>query len=270
MKNIRQYIGELSPMKVSAILSLAALVCVVGYQIEQSLTPHSTAGEMVATDATPTGQNDSSDDTAYAASTTDTAGTSTLTDIDHLSSNVVGELATQYMIMQQTGTYTPDAAAQVASEVATNVHPVVNYVSYTADNIKTDPDTSYTRMIKYRADLRVTLAPLLKNTTPEINIVAMYTQTKDAKYLTQLKTIAQSYRDVASTTAKVVVPIDAVSYQLGILNAMQEFAATLDSIAAHADDPIASAALLISYNQAEQDMFTSFNSLSTFYTTKHA
>ena len=125
-------------------------------------------------------------------------------------------------------------------------------------------------MMKYRSDLQVSLAPLLKNSLPELTIFGMYTSTKDTKYLTQLKTIAQNYRDAAVATSKVVVPADAIPYQIDILNAMQEFGATLDQLTAHVDDPITTAALLRSYNQAEQDMFNSFNSLTTYYASKHS
>ncbi len=49
---------------------------------------------------------------------------------------------------------------------------------------------------------------------------------------------------------------------------MEEFAATLDQLAAHADDPFASVALLRGYNQAETDMLTSFNSLASYFKSK--
>ncbi len=36
----------------------------------------------------------------------------------------------------------------------------------------------------------------------------------------------------------------------------------------HADDPFASVALLRSYNEAEADILTSFNALTTYYKSK--
>ena len=123
-------------------------------------------------------------------------------------------------------------------------------------------------MLQYRSDLRTAFAPLLKNTTPEYEIFAQYADTKDVSYLTKLKSIALDYRTAASSTALVVVPRDAVSYHVAILNAMEEFAATLDALATHANDPFASVALLRSYDQAESDMLTSFNALTTYYKSK--
>ena len=49
---------------------------------------------------------------------------------------------------------------------------------------------------------------------------------------------------------------------------MEEFAATLDGLSTHATDPLASAALLRTYNKAETDMYTSFNALSSYYAQK--
>ena len=49
---------------------------------------------------------------------------------------------------------------------------------------------------------------------------------------------------------------------------MEEFAATLDALVAHADDPFASVALLRGYNKAESDMLTSFNALTIYYKSK--
>ena len=199
--------------------------------------------------------------------TSDTSATSS-NDVDHLAPNVVGQLATHYMVMQQQGTYTADAGAQVATAMAPNVKVDVPFKTYAVSDIKTSPDTSYAAMMKYRADLQVSLTPLLKNSIPEITIFGLYTSTKDTKYLTQLNSIAQNYRDAADATAKIAVPADAAPYQLDILNAMQEFASTLNELTSHVDDPITTAALLRSYNQAEQDMLTSFNSLTTYYASK--
>jgi hypothetical protein len=123
-------------------------------------------------------------------------------------------------------------------------------------------------MLRYRDDLRTALAPLLKNTGSELEIYGKYIETSDPSYLEQLSAAAVNYRAAADNAAAVTVPNDAVNYHKDILNAMEEFAATLDQMAAHATDPLASAALLRTYNQAESDMYTSFNSLSLYYSQK--
>lgn len=188
--------------------------------------------------------------------------------ISQIGPAVVGELASNYFAMQERGMYTQEAGEALGQQMAPTITPHVVYNAYTTADIQTDPDTSHTRMLAYRADLQKSLAPLLKNEEPEINIYGKYAVTQDPRYLDQLKTVSQNYKDAASATAKVVVPQDALNYQLGILNAMQEFATTIDVMIENADDPIASAALLQSYNTAEQHMFGSYSALAAYYRNK--
>lgn len=199
------------------------------------------------------------------------ASSSDATSSDPLSSlgnNVMASLEGAYVQMQESGTYSSTTAVQVGESLAPYVTASVSYPTFSASDIKTDPDTSYQRMLQYRSDLRASLAPLLNNTEPEYEIYAYYIDTQDASYLTKLQNVAADYRAAASSTAQVVVPADAVTYQIGILDAMEEFAATLDSMVAHAQDPFASTALLSSYVQAQNDMVAAFNSLADYYKSK--
>jgi hypothetical protein len=123
-------------------------------------------------------------------------------------------------------------------------------------------------MLAYRASLQTSLKPLLANTTPEIDLLTQYVQTNDPTYLTQLRQVADNYKLAATASAQITVPADAVTVQVGILNAMQEFAATLDQMAASANDPFTEATLINTYMQAQSDMFTSFNDLYGYYKSK--
>ena len=123
-------------------------------------------------------------------------------------------------------------------------------------------------MIMYRNDLKVALEPMQKNKTAEIDLIGNYEQTKDPSYLAQLRTAANNYRASASNTLAIIPPSDAVTYHVGIINATREFAATLDAFSTYATDTITAAALLMSYNQAEQDMLSSFSALTAYFTRK--
>ena len=123
-------------------------------------------------------------------------------------------------------------------------------------------------MMQYRADLQVSLKPLLNNTQPEYELFGLYVQTKQQTYLDQLEAAAANYRAAASSTALLVVPADAVSVQLQLLNSMQEFAADLDALVSHASDPIASTVLLENYNQGESDVLGAFQALVTYEKSK--
>jgi hypothetical protein len=197
--------------------------------------------------------------------TLDPNATSTNDSIAMIGPMVTAELIGSYAGLQESGTASPDTVAQIASDIAPNVRAVITYPTYQISDLTTDSNTSYERMLAYRTDLRTAFAPLLKNTDAELDLYAKYVETSDPQYLTKLLTAAENYRAAASSTLKVVVPRDAVNYHIAVLDAMQEFAATITAMATHPNDAIANTALLRSYNTAEADMLNSFNNLSAYY-----
>jgi hypothetical protein len=190
-------------------------------------------------------------------------------DISSIGPSVVGQLAANYFALQSQGMYTPELGKQIAAEMAPHVRTDVPFHTYSVADIKIKIDKSDMGINKYHNDMRTALAPLSKNKRLELEIYAMYVDTQDTKYLDQLRTAAINYRLAADATAKVLVPQDARSYHIALLNALQEFASVLDAMADNAEDPITSAALLRSYNQAEENIFASFGSLIT-YVQKHS
>ncbi len=178
---------------------------------------------------------------------------------------VVAQLVGQYAGLVDSGKYDDKTGATVAESIAENVRAAISYKTHVSSDIKTDADTSYDRMIKYRADLREALSPLLLNTESELDLYAKYVETSDASYLLALSKAAVNYREAAKNAASLTIPRDALNYHLDILNAMELFAATLESMAKENQDAFASVALLRSYNTAEQRMFTSFDALRNYY-----
>jgi len=197
------------------------------------------------------------------------AGYASGTSSSTLGAAILDDIISRYTSLQQQGIYTPEVGQKVAEKMAATLKPEIPYKRYSASDIKTDPDTTLARALAYRSALQDTLKPLLKNTQPEFEIFAQYVDTKDEQYLMRLREIAQDYRDAASASALVVTPADAVGQHVAILNAMEEFAAMLDAMAANAADPLASVALLRTYNQAEADMLLSFKALALYYTQKN-
>lgn len=256
-------------MNVIAALSVVALIGVIGwsmfgaYQQKQKDLTVTPVSQILSTVTTDQSNDDSLDELASGAlmyGDTDPITT--------MSQNALAQLAGNYIIAKQEGTYNAQKASEIAEQVTPLLQAPIQYSRFTESDVPTTADTSYERMIRYRTDLQVTLNPLLKNTRAEFEIFAQYTQTKDTKYLDEFRLVANRYREAASSTKKVVVPIDAVSYHVGIVNAMLQFAATLEAMTDHAHDPVASAALLHTYNQAEQEVFTSFDSLAQYYVRK--
>lgn len=156
----------------------------------------------------------------------------------------------------------------LAFQAAEGARVPILYTELSPEEFETSADTSYERMLKYRNDLRIATEPLLVNNEAEFAVFARYVETGDRGYLQELRLIATRYQE-AGTRAREVIPArDALLYHVQIVNALNEFAAVLDTMARFADDPIASIAVLRAYNEAERHMFTSFNALSAYYASK--
>lgn len=189
--------------------------------------------------------------------------------ISNIGENVMGALVGSYVTLAESGSYTPEEGGKIAEDIAASLKASVSYLVYSQIDIKIDTDTSYERMLTYRNDLRIALEPLLKNPGYELGLFATYIESRDARYLEQLKETAINYRLAIENAANVVVPEDAASQHVGILNALSEFGAIVERLSKHADDAFASAALLRTYNDSEANLVVSFDSLASYYKSKH-
>lgn len=172
---------------------------------------------------------------------------------------ILSQFAARYQALSASG-----VASDTAATEAADIAPTISTTTYAESDIPTESDTSLAAVIRYRNDLRQALAPLLAHTTPELDIYAQWINTGDQQYLDELDAIADSYDASIAQAKNVKTPIDAVHYQAGILNAMAQFSAALRALANNARDPIASLTLLRTYNMAENQMFTAFNSLGVY------
>lgn len=248
-----------SPIFVTAGVSLAVLLGVAAWQIGGAFQERGEATSYVAS-------SEGSDQSIDAAAATSTLYTDDGT--TPLGSAVLDGLIGKYFSLQEQGLYTPEVGAKTAEKLAESLTAPLSYRTYAAADIETTADTSYARMLAYRNDLQMSLAPLLKNTEPEYEIFAYYVSTKDPKNLEKLRAAAQNYRAAASATARVVPPKDALPQHLAVLNALERFAVALETLAANADDPFAAVVVLRAYNQAETNVLTSFASLAKYYREK--
>jgi hypothetical protein len=258
-----------SPIFITAALSIATLLAVAGFEIERVINQKNitTSYAAVAPAVSSSSTSDAPSPTIAAtapATTTIVYATTSPEGYTPIGSAIFDSVVSSYATLQSQGMYSANAGQTIGQNMAANIKPSISYKTFAPSDIHTDSDTSYTRMLRYRADLQTSLAPLMKNKQAEYEIFGLYVQTGDASYLAQLKTAAQNYRDTAEATTKVIAPIDAVSYQVAMQNAMEEFASTLDAMADNATDPIASVALLRTYDQAEADVLTSFNAFVTY------
>jgi len=246
---------DISHIKLTAALAVLILIGAFVWQTVALLKGKTVAGTYVATPVESGAQNVTADPNF---------GLSYSDPISAVSDNAIGEVVGAYAGLQQEGIYSSTTGAQVAGTIGLGLQAPVTYQPITASALKTSLDTSYQAMMGYRAALQTSLKPLLNNTTPEYEIFGLYVQTKDQKYLDELHSAADNYRAAAASTALVTTPQDAVQVELGLVNSMNEFAATLDQLADHASDPIASSVLLENYNGAENDVLSAFQALVTY------
>ena len=188
--------------------------------------------------------------------------------LSNIEGNVVEALLGSYAALAEAGLYAPEDGEKLAEDIGTALRANVSYPIYSAADLKTDADTSYDRMLEYRASLRVALEPLLENPGYELGLFATYIESRDPTYMDKLRRAAENYRAAVGSAADVVVPKDAVAYHLGILNALSQFGATVEAMAEHADDAFAAAALLATYDTSERELMTSFDELATYQKNK--
>jgi hypothetical protein len=185
-------------------------------------------------------------------------------------SAVAQEIMNSYVTSKNNGVYTPEFAEALGGSLAPMLTTELSYHSYTSSDITTTADTSEKVSVAYQQSLRDALAPLRTNTTPEFEFFGMYLQTKDPQYLTKLQSVATLYQDAAANAGILVVPKDIAQYHVAVLNSLNEFAAVLNALSAHANDPIESTMLLRNYNSSEQNVLSSFNAIHTYYANKYA
>jgi hypothetical protein len=189
--------------------------------------------------------------------------TSSATSSTPLGDAILAQFFSTYTNLSAQGT-SPDEAAEVAADIV----PRIASRTFSESSVLTRTDTSLTGVLQYRAELREALAPLLNNTSPELDMYARWIDTGDTTYLEKLGAIAQDYDAAILRVEKVRAPADAVQVHSGILNAMSSFATALRALAHNAQDPVASLTLLRTYNMAEQQMFTAFNTLGLYAAAK--
>lgn len=247
-----------SHIEVTALLSVAVLIGSIFWNSFQK----STASPPVFSQKQTASSTDSTDYVAVLSGGTPAAD-SGASPLSPLGQSIMNNVVATYAVASKGGVSDSEGITAVEN-IAQKIIPALTYRTYSASDIKTDPDTSRDRVISYRADLRTALEPLFQNKEFELDIFAHYIDTGNAKYLNDLRTAAVNYRNAVANAEKMAVPADAASYHAAILNSLGQFAATLDAMAESAQDPIASATLLTSYTSSQNGMLLAFNAIGAY------
>ena len=202
-----------------------------------------------------------------------TATTNTLDQLATMATTSLGpkimdQVLTSYETLVNSGQYSTTTSAIVGAQIGATTPSHAQFIPVSNTDVKTTNDTSKKGMLVYRSALQKALKPLMANTQSEIGLFSQYINTQDETSLTALSNASQNYLLAASNTLAVVAPIDAINIHTGIINAMREFSAAIDTMIREAHDPIGSVAALKMYSQAHSDMITSFNNLATYVATK--
>lgn len=257
METARSGFFGISSFRLTAYLAVLVLVGFVGWNMSSG--PSLSSPQIQAT-ASASGVDDSLNELRSAAS-------STAKNITPLGASIFAQAIVAFDKATQQAS-SSDAGLAAVQDFGAKIKPPVDYRTYAAGDISTVSDTSKDRVLSYRADLRTALEPLLENKEYELDVFAKYVDTKDTKYLQDLRLASQNYKRAIVNTEKVVAPADAASYQAAILTAMSEFSATLDALADNATDPFASSALLRTFTDAQDNMVASFNSIGKYASQK--
>ena len=249
-----------STIALTATLSIVGLIAVGLWQWNAMRHPSLSAPLVVQ--ATSTSDNDA-DTMPFGAGDASSSAENT-----SYGDQVFGTLVDRYVSLRAQGLYTPEVGQKLAQNIAASLKAPLTYTPVDSSSVRTDTDTSYKRMLTYRTDLQVAFSPLMKNKNAEFEVFGKYVDSGDPQYLNELSAAAQNYDDAAALALKVVVPRDAVAAHIAIVNALREFAATLRSMIANAQDPFAASVLLQSYNKAESDVLSAFNALLTYEKSK--
>lgn len=181
---------------------------------------------------------------------------------------VTERLITDYLYLKENNSFTPERGEQLATSLSDNLYVRTDFTPYTNTDITTKNDTSAASVEAYRKDLQKATAPFFELQKAEFELYAEYVNSGDTSYLDQLKVRAELYKNVAAQVVAVHPPEDIASTHIETANALAYFGAVLLDLVAYKDDPIASFAVLRSYNEAEQYVHATFNVLGNYYNVK--
>jgi hypothetical protein len=106
---------------------------------------------------------------------------------------------------------------------------------------------------------------LISDEEYELTLYGAFVQTGDVQWLDRLSNAAKRYREAEKNLVGLTVPEDAAPQHLQLANALGAYGETLDRMARFAKDPLASMALLTTYNEKERDVDLAFEKMVKYY-----
>ncbi len=177
-------------------------------------------------------------------------------------------LVSGYVFLKGNNAYTDETASRLASAVADAGYVPPPSAVHTRSELTLVSDTSLSRVLEYRGDMRTALGMLITSDEPEIITFGRFIETGDADELDKIAESAARYREAEAKALKVTVPEDAAYEHLRAVNALASYASALEQLIQHSDDALGTLLLLRTYNESERELFSAFNALSAYYVRK--
>ena len=182
--------------------------------------------------------------------------------------DILGEQAAYGYLSLKEGVLSLEDARAYGSAVGENVLPISTAAHISVADIDSTTDVSKERTLAYRADVRDATGVLITDTEPEVVLFAKYIDSKNPNLLEEIKDAAARYNTAANAMKKILVPHDAKELHVRAVNSLLDYENTLDRLVLYADSPLASLALLRTYNEVEREMLLAFDALADYYVRK--
>lgn len=265
-----------SPIAIAAALSVAILVAALGSELgtrmrakpaPQAQEPSQARQYVPVADADGNGVPDWQEE-LFGTSTPSTSASSTeeADPVENIGGALMQSLVSGYLSLKDYDQYTPERGELLAERLAAQVKAPTVFTPHTESELTLVADTGEAQVLRYRADMRAALAPMVDlSAEPEFSLYARYVATNDTSWLDKLAETAARYRAAETAVLQVTVPASAKDLHLRAVNALGKYTETLERLVRFADDPIASLALLRTYNEDEREFLLAFDALAKFY-----
>lgn len=266
-----------SPIAIAAALSVAVLIAALGSKLgvrmrptppPEPREPARVRDYVPVVDADEDGVPDWQEELLGAAASSSATTSPTLASdpVENFGGAVMQSLVSGYLSLKEYDQYTPERGELLAERLAAEMKAPVIFVPHTEAELTLVADTGEDQLLRYRADMRAALAPMVDlSAEPEFSLYARYIATNDRSWLDTLSETATRYRSAEAAALLVTVPTSAKDVHLRAVNALGKYTETLERLVRFADDPIASLALLRTYNEDEREFLLAFDALAKFY-----
>lgn len=281
-KSANFYSRGASSIATAAALSVAILIAATGSyigekasatritQVDTARAPAERQEYVPVADADGNGIPDWQDELmkgGIAVSTSTGQGIGTTSDpVASVGSSLAQSLVSGYLSLKEYEAYTPERGEQLANTLVSGFRAPTIFEPHTEAALTIDPETSQERILRYRSDMREALSGIVDlNAEPEFSLFARFVATNNRTWLDKLSLSASQYRAAEAKALEVAVPEPAAAAHLRAVNAIGEFAETLERLVRFSSDPLATMALLRTYNDTEREIFLAFDALAEFY-----